>query len=288
MGFKIENNILIKYIEEPGVTDVVIPDSVTSIGRCTFNGCKLLTNVIIGNGVTSIGDYAFAGCTSLTDITIPDGVTSIGERAFYGCTSLESITIPDSVTSIGEYAFYGCTSLDSVIIPDGVTSIGSCTFKDCTSLTTINVDSNNKYYSSANGVLFDKNKTELTQYPIGKTSTSYSIPNSVTNIGDEAFECCTSLVSITIPDSVTSIGWYALYHCTSLTSVTINSNNIDNIKKLNIPKSAVIKCNPDSITDKTAKKEGYITQPIMTPLQKALLDTQDIIKNNKFYISLER
>ena len=174
-----------------------------------------------GCNVTDIGDGAFSDCTSLTSITIPDGVTSIGESAFYDCTSLASITIPDGVTSIDDSTFYGCTSLASITIPDSVTSIGAYAFFYCTSLASITVADNNQSYCDVDGVLFNKDKTELVQYPAGKTSASYSIPNSVTEIGDGAFSYCTSLASITIPNGVTSIGWYAFSDCTSLTSITI-------------------------------------------------------------------
>ena len=171
-------------------------------------------------------------------------VTGIGGQAFEGCTGLENITIPDSVTEIGLEAFSGCTSLTNITIPDSVTEIGSSAFSGCTSLTAIDVEIGNNNYTSVNGVLFNKGKTELICYPAGKTDKSYNIPNSVTSIGYSAFIDCTSITSITIPDSVTSIdssafggcsslksitipnsvtsiGYYAFYGCTSLTSVTI-------------------------------------------------------------------
>ena len=203
------------------LTSITIPNSVTSIGGDAFEGCTSLTSITIPNGVTKICASAFSGCTSLTSITIPNSVTEIGSWAFYGCTSLTSITIPDGVTSIGYRAFSGCTSLTSITIPNSVTSIGNWAFESCTSLTTIDVEIGNNNYTSVNGVLFNKDKTELICYPAGKTDKSYNIPDSVTSIGDWAFSGCTSLTSITIPNSVTEIGEHAFYNCTSLTNITI-------------------------------------------------------------------
>ena len=213
------------YLNDILITDLVIPDNVTSISDYAFSSCIRLTSVTIPNSVTSIGDSAFSGCSGLTSVAIPDSVTSIGWYTFRGCTGLTSINadennknyrsdegilfnknmttliqypsaktnseyvIPNSVTSISDYAFSSCISMTSIAIPNSVTSIGSSVFSNCSGLTNV------------------------------------TIPDSVTSIGDFAFSDCAGLTSVAIPDSVTSIGWYTFRGCTSLTSINVDENN---------------------------------------------------------------
>jgi hypothetical protein len=240
---------------DDNLTSVMIPDSVTNIGAEAFvedysltaitvdtnnpafsslNGVlfdKSQTTLIeypgglggsytVSNSVTSIGEGAFEDCTNLTSVTIGTNVTSIGDYAFDNCTSLTGVTIPDSITSIGEGAFQA-TPLTSVTIPASVTNIGEAPFESCSSLTAITVKTNNPAFSSLNGVLFDKSQTTLIEYP-GGLGGSYTISNSVTNIGDSAFKSDGSLTSVAIPDSVTSIGAHAFLF-TSLTNATIGN-----------------------------------------------------------------
>ena len=194
-----------------GVHNVIIPDSVTSIGFEAFYACRSLTSITIPDSVTSIDYGAFWGCSGLTNITIPDSVASIGSRAFYYCDSLTSITIPDSVTSIGASAFSGCSGLTSITIPDSVTSIGASAFSGCSGLTSITIPDS---ITSIGYYVFD-----------GCSSLkSINIPDSVTSIGNFAFSGCSSLKSINIPDSVTSIENYAFSGCSSLTSITISDS----------------------------------------------------------------
>ncbi|MDR0983450.1 MAG: leucine-rich repeat protein [Ruminococcus sp.] len=240
------------------LTEAIIPSSVIEIGWNVFIGCwsmkeikvsennqyyasvdgalfsKDLTEIvsvlestigsyIIPDSVTRIDDYAFDGCSRLTDITIPNSVISIGEYAFTGCDLLTEITIPNSVEYIGRSAFFDSFELEKVTIPESVVLIGDYAFNYCESLTEINVSENNQYYTSTDGVLFDKDLTELIVCPAGKSGV-YAIPAGVTSIYKSAFESCDFLTDITIPNSVTSIGYYAFCDSEKLTKVTIPSS----------------------------------------------------------------
>lgn len=201
------------------LTDITIPNSITSISNNAFRDCIRLTSVAIPNGVTSIDELTFNGCTSLTNVTIPDSVTSIGDDAFGWCKSLTDIIIPDNVTSIGKNAFYLCENLTNITIPASVTSIGRGALGECEKLESIDVDNSNAYFISSDGVLFDLNKTMLLAFPGGKKG-SYTIPNSVNEVGAYAFSRCDNLTNVTIPGSVISIGEHAFFG-TSLINVLI-------------------------------------------------------------------
>jgi hypothetical protein len=246
------------FYSSTSLTNVTIPNSVTNIASGVFVYQSSLTAITVdeqnsyyssSNGilfdkhqtiliqapggiaggytipasVTSIGDAAFEECGSLTNVTIGTNVTCIGNNTFNSCASLTDITIPNSVTNIGSDAFYYCGSVASVVIGPNVVNIGSGAFADCQSLIAITVDEQNTFYSSVNGLLFDKPQTTLIQAP-GGIAGSYAIPASVTGIGDEAFSFCLNLTDITMPNSVTNIGSEAFSYCTSLTNVTMGTN----------------------------------------------------------------
>ena len=206
---------------ETGLTSIIIPDSVTSIGSDAFSWCGNLNSVTIGDGVTSIGFNAFYSCNNLIDVTIPDGVTSIDHYAFFQCCNLTSITIPGSVTSIAVEAFCSCYGLTSVTIGDGVSSIGNRAFSSC-------------------GL------------------TSVTIPGSVTSIGSEAFYWCWNLNSVTIGDGVTSIGDTAFSYCESMTEVVFEGNapNFGNGVFYNVAATAYYPANNSTWTEEVMQDYG--------------------------------
>ena len=226
------------------LTELTIPDGITSISGGAFYNCTDLTNVTIPNSVTSISSSAFSGCTGLTSMTIPNSVTSIGNYAFKNCTGLTSMTIPDSVTSIGAAAFQNCTNLTSVTIGSGLSSSYPSMFNGCTNLTTLTVSDSNTYLKSNGNCIYNKDETKfilcangLTEVTILDTVTAIggsafygctnltnvTIPSGVTKIDSSTFQGCTSLTSVTIPSGVTAIGYSAFEGCTSLANVTIPS-----------------------------------------------------------------
>ena len=205
------------------LSEIVIPSSVTSIGKGAFSYCVSLSEIVIPSSVTSIGDSAFSSCDSLSKIVIPSSVTSIGKGAFFRCHSLSEIVIPSSVTSIGDGAFYDCGSLSEIIIPSSVTSIGGSAFSRCYSLSEIVIpssvtsigDSAFSYCRSLSEIVIPSSVTSIGKGAFSRcvSLSEIVIPSSVTSIGKGTFSYCYSLSEIVIPSSVTSIGDSAFYRC---------------------------------------------------------------------------
>lgn len=207
------------FARAKNLTNVTIPNNITSIGIAVFNSCVSLdkfiangtyttsdngnlllrgteivafapygiTEYTIPDGVTGIGESVFTDMTSLTSITIPDGVTSIGERAFSSCQGLISATIGNEVISIGEYAFSNCILLKSIEIPNSVKNLGAYAFQYCEKLESV------------------------------------TIGDGLTGIGDRSFQGCNSLTDVAIGKSVNSLGERAFNGCANLTEMTIEA-----------------------------------------------------------------
>lgn len=247
------------------VTGIYIPGTIKKIQGGTFcHNFDELTKVVIGSSVETIDDYAFAWCGNLTKIEIPDSVTKIGNGVFSGCYSLgeiiisnentnyssengilfdkskttlieypickndEKYVVPNTITQIESGAFGGNNYLQSIEIPDSVTQIASDAFSNCNNLKEIVVADGNSNYSTSDGIMFDKNKSQLIYFPNGKELMEYAIPDSVIQIADYAFLGCQTLTSIDIPNSVKKIGKSTFEQCKNL--ITINGG--DNITSI--------------------------------------------------------
>lgn len=209
--------VTIEKYHGPG-GDVTIPSTlggfpVTKIGVSAFSDLmnpNNVTNISLPEGLTSIGDYAFFGCSRLTSISLPESLTGIGYAAFSNCAKLTDINLPESCTSIDSLAFQYCSSLTNINLPEGLTSIDQRTFLHCSNLTAINLPES----LTSIGCL---------AFSWCGNLTNISLPESITSIESSAFDRCTSLRNIVIPESVISVGSSAFVGCSSLKSIQFNS-----------------------------------------------------------------
>ena len=227
------------------LTSVSLPSSVESIGASMFSGCTALKSVNIEEGLVTVQPSAFQGCTSLEAVTLPQTVKNIGSKAFYGCTSLTGINIPDTVKLLGNFAFYNCTSLTDIALGSGCTYIQESLFEGCSALEYVTADGNiteietyvfykcdalkevnftyptpDRYYTLG-GALIDKFNAELLLYPSQNEALSFTVPDDVTHLTDNAFSANVYLSDITLPNSVLSLGKNVFSGVTSITKVSI-------------------------------------------------------------------
>ncbi|MBR0387237.1 MAG: leucine-rich repeat domain-containing protein [Clostridia bacterium] len=224
------------------MTEIVMPDSILSVGSYAFGACSRLTGITLSARLTGIGDEAFIWCSQLAEISLPESVTAIGQRTFYGCTALSSIVFPENLAEIGEYAFYECTSLTSVAFPENLADIGEYAFSECSSLAEAALPE--RLTVLRDGVF--RNDTALT---------SVDLPNMLTAIGKETFSGCTALAEVSLPASLTVIDDRAFLDCASLAAVTFPSGltdlGVDTFRNCTALETLMLPTNVDTIHERT-------------------------------------
>ena len=244
-------------IKVPGVfyhatklTTVTFADNSTcqNIGAGAFDGCTALQTVQIAPSVAAIGEKAFIGCTKLSDIVVPDTVATLGAYAFKDCTALSNITLESKATALPEGLFSGCKNLKVITIPANVTTIGAGCF-DGTSLAEFKVAEGNTHLAVQDGILYNGEKTDILAVPPKSSTSTFTVPKTVTKLGDNlfagntalrvvkfetgrtgtleignnTFDGCKNLVEIELPEGTVSIGKYAFRNCIRLPKFTVPS-----------------------------------------------------------------
>ena len=252
-------------INEEEVTNLVIPENITTIPQYAFYGCNGITSITLPSSLEAIGSYAFYRCSGFTSITLPSSLTSIGNSAFQYCSGLETLeykgtteqwlkmsfghnwitgyshafiineeevtnlVIPENITTIPQYAFYGCNGITSITLPSSLEAIGSYAFYNCNGLETLDYKGTIEQWLSINfGVNWVSDDSHILIVN-GEELTNLVVPKEVTSIGYNAFYGCSGLASITLLSNLTTIGSYAFENCTGITSVTINEYVFRNV-----------------------------------------------------------
>ena len=288
------------FYEEKNLTSVKIPETVNRIGNWAFLDCKGLKNVNIPDGVKRIESWTFSNCSSLTNITVPDSVTvldglafsyctnlknielsknltEIGMGALSHCTSLETIDIPDSVIIMDNIAMAGCSELKSVNIGSNLKTVGGQVFAGCTSLEKVNVNLNNKNYTSENGIWYDKNKTKIILYPYNKKDSAYTTPTSLKELCNGYVGSYGTLLdnsnlkTVTIEKNVAKIDDYAI-------GFVFDFDNY----KINKVKDFTVKGYRGTVAESYAKKNSFnfvaFDKTLQTPSISKLENTSGGIK----------
>ena len=288
------------FYEEKNLTSVKIPETVNRIGNWAFLDCEGLKNVNIPDGVKRIESWTFSNCSSLTNITVPDSVTvldglafsyctnlknielsknltEIGMGALSHCTSLETIDIPDSVIIMDNIAMAGCSELKSVNIGSNLKTVGGQVFAGCTSLEKVNVNLNNKNYTSENGIWYDKNKTKIILYPYNKKNSAYTTPTSLKELCNGYVGSYGTLLdnsnlkTVTIEKNVAKIDDYAI-------GFVFDFDNY----KINKVKDFTVKGYRGTVAESYAKKNSFnfvaLDKTLQTPSISKLENTSGGIK----------
>lgn len=205
------------------LTGVEFDENLRSIGRSAFASSLHLVSLVFGENLESIGDGAFAGCQRLRSVRFGDGLRSIGASAFALSPWLARVDIPDGVATLGPEAFRHCVGLTNATIGRGVASIGAKAFNNCPSLTSIKVAGENPHFSDIEGVLFNKARTTLIQYPNARPAARHTVPDSVRRIGDFAFADAVALTNVTLGAGGVDIGMSAFENCRVLAGIELGS-----------------------------------------------------------------
>lgn len=194
--------------------------SIEAIDNYTFANCKKLHTIKMPNSVKVIRDYAFDGDSLLSEVQLSNQLFSIGDRAFRFCAALKSITLPETLTHIYDRAFLG-SGLESINLPKSVEYLGNGVFFRCYGMLNFLVDKDNQRFSDIDGVLFNKDATELIHYPIARVNNSYSLPGTVTGLALGAFYEAENLVNVVLPESLKRINELAFFECRRLKSINL-------------------------------------------------------------------
>jgi hypothetical protein len=286
------------------LASITLPSSLSfGIESYAFKGCTKLTNVTLPSSLNYLGSNVFEGCRSLMSISFPDTLDSIPSDAFKGCVKLANITLPSSLNRIGDNAFEGCTSLTQITLPNETNTIGWDTFKGCDNLATItlgadfegigygegdvedsealaeqftelpklaniNVSADKEDFTSVDGVLYNKDKSELIAFPAGRTG-SFAIPSHVKEIGQFAFSN-SKLTSITIPETVTYIAEDTFEGASQLQSISIPDKFITELGVMRIPGQLAL-----ATMIKSAANNGLATRSeLPQAVEKVLADIE--------------